>query len=129
MVKEKAVPRPGKKTAGRRPGPPEDVRTDRLVVRMHPDMFGVLTEKAKFYGVSRSQYVERILIGYLNMQADLTPLDGMGRFIKDPVAAKVAQAGPAEAWAAFGRRNMRLLGLQAERAATGAGATIVEDDD
>jgi hypothetical protein len=129
MVKEKAIPRPGKKTAGRRPGPPEDVRTERLVVRMHPDMFSVLTEKAKFYGVSRSQYVERILIGYLNMQADIKPLDNMGRHIKDPGLAKTAQMGPGEAWAAFGRRNMRLLGLQAEQAATAAGVPIVEDDD
>ena len=122
IAKTKAEPAPGKKTAGRRPGPIEDVRTERLVVRMHPDLFGVLTEKGKLYGVSRSQYVERILISYLNMQAGQATIDWTGRFAKDVGTIKVMRQSPAEQWAAFGRRNQAILGrTNAEIAAAAAG--------
>src|ERR1700681_4607533 len=98
-------PSPAKKTAGRRPGPPEDVRTERLVVRMHPDLVESLTERAKVYGVSRSQYVERILIGYLNMQEGQKPLDGIGRYLKSPAAIEAMKTGPGDEWKLYGKRN------------------------
>jgi hypothetical protein len=110
-------PAPGKKTAGRRPGPPEDVRSERMVVRMHPDLVESLTERAKVYGVSRSQYVERILIGYLNMQEGQKQIDLTGRYVKSTATAKALRQSPDDAWSAFGRRNLKLLGMQAERAA------------
>jgi hypothetical protein len=117
MVSKSSPPKP-KKTAGRRPGPPEDVRTERLVVRMHPDLVESLTERAKVYGVSRSTYVERILIGYLNMQEGQKPLDGIGRYLKTAAAESLKSAGaPGDEWRLFGKRNLRLLGIQAERAA------------
>jgi hypothetical protein len=127
--KSKAVPAPGKKTAGRRPGNPEDVRTERLVVRMHPDMFESLTDRAKVYGVSRSQYVERILIGYLNAQEGQRTLDLTGRFVRDEATRKAMMTSPADTWAAFGKRNLALLGMQAERAAALAGKQVEDDDD
>jgi hypothetical protein len=129
VKKEKAVPAPGKKTAGRRPGPPEDVRTERLVVRMHPDMFTSLTDRAKVYGVSRSTYVERILIGYMNAQEGQKTLDLTGRFVRDEATRKAMMTSPADTWAAFGRRNLALLGMQAERAAALAGKNPPDDEE
>jgi hypothetical protein len=89
---------------------------------MHPDLFGVLTEKGKLYGVSRSQYVERILITFLNRQADQRTLDFTGRFVKDANTERIMQSDPAEVWAAFGRRNQEVIGRHnAEIAAARAG--------
>jgi hypothetical protein len=116
MVSKSSPPKP-KKTAGRRPGPPEDVRTERLVVRMHPDLVSSLTERAKVYGVSRSSMVERILIGYLNMQQGQHPLDLTGRFLKSQAAIEAMKTAPGDEWKLFGKRNLRLLGIEAGRAA------------
>lgn len=121
MVKKPSPDRP-KGKAGRKPGPPEHVRSERLVVRMHPDLFGVLTERAATYGMDRSTYVERILITYVNAQENQRTIDFTGRFAVDEATIKVMKTNPADAWAAFGRRNQAVIGRHnAEYAATRAG--------
>jgi hypothetical protein len=110
-------PKPRGREGGRKPGNPADVRSERLVLRAHPDLVDALTERGKVYGVSRSQFIERILITYLNLQDGQRPLDLTGRYVKTAAAAKMMQQKPGDAWKAFGARNQRMLGMLAEEAA------------
>jgi hypothetical protein len=114
---------------GRKPGNPDDLKSVRLVMRAHPDLVDALTERGKIYGVSRTEYVERILISYLNLQEGQRPLDWSGRYVKTEVAASISRQRPGDAWAAFGANNMRLMGIHAERAAERAAAEGDDDDD
>ena len=110
-------PKPRGREGGRKAGNPADVRSERIVMRVHPDLVDALTERGKVYGVSRSQFIERILISYLNLQADQRPLDFTGRYVRTTAQAKLMKQKPGDAWAAFGKRNMELLGMRAEEAA------------
>jgi hypothetical protein len=110
-------PKPRGREGGRKPGNPADVRSERIVLRAHPDLVDALTERGKVYGVSRSQFIERILITYLNLQQDQRPLDLTGRYVKTEAAARMMKQKPGDLWAAFGRRNLAMLGMRAEEAA------------
>ncbi len=73
---------------------PEDVRSSRLVLRAHPDLVEMLGEEARGNNLSRSVYVERILIGWLNRNK--RRIDYRGRRVpagSPPTAAAVADAG------------------------------------
>ena len=109
--------KPRGREGGRKAANPDDIRSERLVLRAHPDLVDALTERGKIYGVSRSQFIERILITYLNLQQDQRPLDLTGRYVKSAAAAKIMRERPGDAWKAFGARNLKMLGMQAEEAA------------
>jgi len=52
----------------RKPGPkvePDGQKTERLTFRVHPDLLQLLDARAAEAGINRSQYVEKILIGWL----------------------------------------------------------------
>jgi hypothetical protein len=100
-----------------------------MVVRMHPDLVESLTERAKVYGISRSAYVERILIQYLNLQEGQKTLDLIGRYVKDAATEKAMRTSPGDTWAAFGKRNLKLFGIHAERAAALRGEQAGSGDD
>lgn len=117
MVSKPTPPKPRGRSGGRKPGNPEDLKSVRLVMRAHPDLVDALTERGRLYGVSRTEYVERILISYLNLQDGQRPLDWSGRYVRSDVAAKIAQQRPGDAWAAFGARNLKLMGMHAEKIA------------
>ncbi|MET4347067.1 hypothetical protein ABIC08_007716 [Bradyrhizobium sp. RT9b] len=69
-----------KKKLGRPFGDPDDVRTLRLAQRVHPHMMAVLDQRAREYGLSRSQFIERILVDYLNSH-EYAQLDAIGRWV------------------------------------------------
>jgi hypothetical protein len=122
-------PIPRGRSGGRKPGNPDEMKTGRIVMRAHQDLVDALTERGRIYGVSRTEYIERILISYLNLQEGQRPLDWSGRYVKTQVAAAIAKQTPGDAWAAFGRRNMRLIGIHAEKAAQAAGTDVPDDDE
>jgi hypothetical protein len=60
--------------------PVGDLRTERLVVRIHPDLMGVLVQRAREIGVNRSTFVEKILIQHA-VQYEGAMLDGIGKHV------------------------------------------------
>lgn len=69
-----------KKKLGRPFGDPSDVRTFRLAQRVHPDLMSVLDQRSREYGLTRSQFIERILVDYLNTH-EHAQLDVIGRWV------------------------------------------------
>jgi hypothetical protein len=91
---QKRKSRAGKQGRGQPPRG-DAARTDRLIMRVHPDLLPLLDEKAREKGQSRSQFVEQLLIGWLRIdprtpritafgQLDLTPAPADGK--KNPYA-------------------------------------------
>jgi hypothetical protein len=64
---------------GRRPGDPAAKRSDRLVVRVHPDLVDALNLSADEAGISRSLFIEKILVSYVRQDPRFADLDHMGR--------------------------------------------------
>jgi hypothetical protein len=69
--------KPGKKAK------PDDVRTDRLVLRVHPDLMELLTERARERGVTRSAYVEQLLVGWVRLDPRNRRVDLIGKYVGD----------------------------------------------
>jgi hypothetical protein len=67
----------------RKPGPaPKDddeIRATRITIRAHQDLEKLLTLRADEAGVSRSHYIERLLIRWLTADPRNPGLDAMGR--------------------------------------------------
>lgn len=71
-----------KKKLGRPFADPADVRTLRLAQRVHPHLMSVLDQRSREYGLTRSQFIERIIIDYLNAH-EHAQLDLIGRWVPD----------------------------------------------
>lgn len=69
-----------KKKLGRPFGDPADARTLRLAQRAHPDLMSVLDQRSREYGLTKSQFIERILVDYLNAH-EHAQLDAIGRWV------------------------------------------------
>lgn len=65
---------------GRPYGDPLDVRTKRLAQRIHPHLMSVLDQRSREYGITRSQFIERILVDYCNAYEG-GQLDPIGRWM------------------------------------------------
>jgi hypothetical protein len=75
----KRTPLPEENRRGRRPGDPADKRTERLVLRIHPDLIDALNKSADEAGLTRSLFVERILLSYVRQDPRFADLDNVGR--------------------------------------------------
>lgn len=91
MAKDSRIKRPAQKlkikTANRMGRPPRDpstLRTDRLVLRVHPHLMNHLENLAKKNGLTRSMLSERALISFVNLNAGFPALDSMGREPREP---------------------------------------------
>lgn len=90
MIVVKDQKKPAKKSSwkkravhiGRPYGDPKDVRSTRMIQRVHPHLVGVLEQRAREYGITKSQFIERILIDYLNY-TEGAQLDSIGRWLDD----------------------------------------------
>lgn len=65
---------------GRPFGDPLDVRTKRLAQRVHPHLMSVLDQRSREYGITRSQFIERILVDFCNAHEG-AQLDPIGRWM------------------------------------------------
>jgi hypothetical protein len=74
---------------GRRPGDPGAKRSDRLVLRVHPDLIDALNASADEAGLSRSLFIERILVSYIKSDPRYADMDHMGR--RRPTPGSAAQ--------------------------------------
>lgn len=69
-----------KKKVGRPFADPADVKTMRLAQRVHPHLMSILDQRSREYGLTRSQFIERILVDYLNSHEN-AQLDLIGRWV------------------------------------------------
>jgi hypothetical protein len=92
IVVKKATPKKAtkqveKNVGGRPKRDPNTLRTERLVIRTHPDLMRYLTELAGRNGITRSMLVERTLVSFVNLTIGEVVLDSMGRELKGKPAA------------------------------------------
>jgi len=73
--------KPKKRRAGRPPGPPDDVRTERVAFRAHPDLDAELRRIARENGEPKSGWIERMVITVINDSAGYRVLDAIGKYI------------------------------------------------
>jgi hypothetical protein len=85
-----------KRAAGRPTRDPDSLRTERLVVRIHPDLMGWLSKISSENGITRSLLVERTLVAFINLsQPDgAEVLDHMGRELKSEPPADAPLGTP-----------------------------------
>lgn len=95
------------------------MRSTRLTLRAHDDLMKLLTLRADEAGISRSHYIERLLIRFLMADPRNPKLDAMGRIVpgqttpydlrtKDPLRT-------AERWQRFSTAHENLLGMAPPR--------------
>src|SRR5665213_2237708 len=72
------------KTRSRPPGHPDDLRTERLAIRIHTDLTFELNVLARLEGITRSVLVERLLIRLVNDHYSRTVVDKIGRYVDGP---------------------------------------------
>ena len=85
MVKAAKTPKP-KKPMGRPPLDPSELRTERIAIRLHPDLYGEIGKFARIAGMNKSLFIERVVINYLNGELEQTgdrPLDNIGKYFTD----------------------------------------------
>lgn len=103
----------------KKPGPtpkPDDAKTDRLMMRIHPDLMEVLSERARERGINRSQYIEKILIGWVNLDPRNMQLDQIGkRSATAPSPTEVRKRSAldfTDRWRKFCSASALLLGFE-----------------
>jgi hypothetical protein len=85
-------PKPGKKKTGRPPSDPDDVRSERTAMRMHPNLLHELNVAAREAGKNRSLFIEYVLISWLNQRLlarGERPLDSIGKYVTDDELARL----------------------------------------
>ncbi len=80
MVVKKAE----KRSRGRPAGDPEDLKLERIAIRVHEDLCFELNVLARQEGVTRSMLVERLLIRLVNDHHHRTVVDQIGRYTAGP---------------------------------------------
>jgi hypothetical protein len=120
MVKETRRPRPPVNKDGSpraKPGKkakPDDVRTDRLVLRVHHDLMEILSERAREKGETRSHYVEKLLVGWVRLDPRNRKVDLIGKYVPDAPdprdPKRMSSFGYHERWRKFNNASRLLLG-------------------
>jgi hypothetical protein len=116
MVKESPTPAPKRtgRQSPRKSVDAGDTRTERLVLRVHPNLMEILTVAAREKGVTRSAYVEQLLIGWVRLDPRNRRVDMIGKFDPSaPAPNDVKLRSPlsyAERWQKFATASQLLLG-------------------
>lgn len=100
MVKAAKTTKPGRKKTGRPPSPPEDLRTERTAMRMHPNLLYELNVATREAGLNRSLFIESVLIAHINARIAARGgrlLDAIGKYLSDEEMEHVASDAAAAA--------------------------------
>jgi hypothetical protein len=98
-----------RKKTGRPPGDPDDVRSERTAMRMHPNLLRELNVAAREAGKNRSLFTESILIGWINarlMARGERPLDAIGKYVSDEEMERLNAMSDAASAAQYAQRTM-----------------------
>lgn len=106
VKKTKPKSKDSRNVGGRPKRDPDTLRTERLVVRIHPDLMECLTALAKENGLTRSMLVERSMVSFVNLSAGEPILDTMGRRLSGPESSGDMLGTPSS----FSRVWSRVLG-------------------
>lgn len=91
--------KPGRKV------PIEDLRAERLVLRVHPDLQAILNVRAREKGISRSTYVEKVILGWVRSDPRNPQLDMIGKKVAKSIEpAELKRTNPlafGQKWAKF----------------------------
>jgi hypothetical protein len=77
---------PKKRSGGRPRGDPEDLRTERVAIRLHPDLTAEVNKACRAVGINRSIFIERLLIEWLyahGHEIKTRPVDAIGRYVPE----------------------------------------------
>ena len=111
-----------KKRSSKKPGPQvsdDEVRSERLTMRMHPDLMHILDKRSKERAVSRSAYIEQLLIGWVQADPRNPKIDSRGKLVDGaPTPLELMNTKSfqyAEKWAKFNAAYAILLGTDAPK--------------
>jgi hypothetical protein len=106
----------------RKPGPAQrdddEKRSERITIRAHDDLMRLLTLRSDEAGVSRSHYIERLLIRWLTADPRNPKLDAMGRIVPGPTPYDLRAKDPlrtADRWQRFSTAHELLMGMAPPR--------------
>jgi hypothetical protein len=102
-------PKTAKKKLGRPGADPDDVRSERTAMRMHPDLQYELSAAAREAGMTRSLFIERILLAHINQRLNNRGermLDGIGKYLSDAEMERMHAATDAAHAAAYAARTL-----------------------
>jgi hypothetical protein len=84
---------------------PDDNKTDRLVMRLHPDVTAVLDFRAAEKGITRSKFVEQLLVGFLGSDPRNPKMNAIGKIERTGASPLMLRADHphkfAERWQRF----------------------------
>ncbi len=97
-----------------------DIRHNRLTLRAHDDLMKLLSLRASEAGLSRSAYIERLLINWLRADPRNPKLDNMGKLspATGPTPFDARTSDPlrvAERWQRFSQARELIFGQNAPR--------------
>ncbi len=100
-----------------KPGPeprPADAKTDRIIMRVHPDLLKIIDARAREKDLTRSKYLSQVLVGWANADPRNSRLDAAGRCIEPaPHRYYFQRKSPlrfAQRWLDFVRAHTVVLG-------------------
>jgi hypothetical protein len=111
-----------KRRSGVKPGPKvaeDEIKTERLTMRMHTDLMHILNKRAKERNVSRSAYIEQLLIGWVQADPRNPKIDSRGKLVENaPTPLEMMNTKSfqyAEKWAKFNQAYAILIGTDAPK--------------
>ncbi len=102
MVKAAKTTKP-KRPMGRPPLDPGDLRTERIAIRLHPDLYEEVGKAARDAGTNKSLWVEGAVINAINallMSRGKRPVDRIGKYLSDEALDELQQQAASDAAAA-----------------------------
>jgi hypothetical protein len=93
---------------------PDTARSDRLFMRIHPDMMELFDLRAEEKGMTRSKYVESILVGFMKSDPRNPKISAVGHIDRTaPLPEAMREENPhrfAERWQRFNTACTAVLG-------------------
>lgn len=113
MVKDSKPKAAAAAPRAKRQARPDDARSGRLILRAHPGLMQILTVRARVAGISRSRYIERLLIAWLNADPRNPRMDAVGKILGGFGQARfeaLSELGKAERWTRYNAAHAAIFG-------------------
>jgi hypothetical protein len=105
-----------------KPGPKiaeSDIRTERLAMRVHPDLIHIVDQRAREQNLTRSAYIERLLVGYIQADPRNPKIDSRGKLVENAASPLEMMNKDSirfgEKWSRFNQAHAILMGTEAPK--------------